>query len=244
MEAGVTLADPARIDVRGRLACGRDVFIDVELRVRGQGDARRRRARSAPNCVIARRAHRRRHRDPAVHATSTAPIVGADCAHRPVRAAAPGHRARRGRPHRQLRRDQEQPGSAAHSKANHLAYVGDADGRRARQHRRRHHHLQLRRRQQAPHRDRGRRLHRQRHPAGRAGDGRPRRHARRRHHAHPGCAGRRADRRRASKQIDDRPAGSGPRESQGRARTSTASKDRTHVRNRRRSRAAQHRARS
>ena len=29
LEAGVTLADPARIDVRGRLECGRDVEIDV-----------------------------------------------------------------------------------------------------------------------------------------------------------------------------------------------------------------------
>ena len=29
MAAGVTLADPARIDVRGRLSCGRDVVIDV-----------------------------------------------------------------------------------------------------------------------------------------------------------------------------------------------------------------------
>ena len=29
IDAGVTLADPARIDVRGALACGRDVTIDV-----------------------------------------------------------------------------------------------------------------------------------------------------------------------------------------------------------------------
>lgn len=29
LEAGVTLADPARFDVRGELLCGRDVFIDV-----------------------------------------------------------------------------------------------------------------------------------------------------------------------------------------------------------------------
>uniref|UniRef100_UPI0028ACD3C8 bifunctional UDP-N-acetylglucosamine diphosphorylase/glucosamine-1-phosphate N-acetyltransferase GlmU n=1 Tax=Achromobacter animicus TaxID=1389935 RepID=UPI0028ACD3C8 len=29
LEAGVTLADPARFDVRGTLTCGRDVFIDV-----------------------------------------------------------------------------------------------------------------------------------------------------------------------------------------------------------------------
>ena len=29
MEAGVTFADPARVDIRGTLSCGRDVFIDV-----------------------------------------------------------------------------------------------------------------------------------------------------------------------------------------------------------------------
>src|SRR5690606_11902717 len=29
LDAGVTLADPARIDIRGSLKCGRDVFIDV-----------------------------------------------------------------------------------------------------------------------------------------------------------------------------------------------------------------------
>ena len=29
LEDGVTLADPARIDVRGTLECGRDVTIDV-----------------------------------------------------------------------------------------------------------------------------------------------------------------------------------------------------------------------
>ena len=29
MEQGVTLLDPARIDVRGELICGRDVTIDV-----------------------------------------------------------------------------------------------------------------------------------------------------------------------------------------------------------------------
>ena len=46
------------------------------------------------------------------------------------------------------------------AKANHLAYLGDATvGER--ELRRRQHHGQLRRRQQAPHRDRGRRVHRQ-----------------------------------------------------------------------------------
>ena len=56
------------------------------------------------------------------------------------------------------------------SKANHLAYLGDATIGAGREHRRRHHHLQLRRRAEAPHRHRGRRLHRQRLPAHRAGD--------------------------------------------------------------------------
>jgi bifunctional UDP-N-acetylglucosamine pyrophosphorylase/glucosamine-1-phosphate N-acetyltransferase len=51
MEAGVSLADPARIDVRGELDCERDVTIDVncvfEGRVRlGEG------VRIGPNCVL------------------------------------------------------------------------------------------------------------------------------------------------------------------------------------------------
>jgi bifunctional UDP-N-acetylglucosamine pyrophosphorylase/glucosamine-1-phosphate N-acetyltransferase len=36
MEAGVMLADPARIDVRGELICGRDVFIDVNCVFEGR----------------------------------------------------------------------------------------------------------------------------------------------------------------------------------------------------------------
>lgn len=36
MESGVTLADPARIDIRGQLQCGRDVFIDVGCVFEGQ----------------------------------------------------------------------------------------------------------------------------------------------------------------------------------------------------------------
>jgi hypothetical protein len=83
---------------------------------------------------------------------------------------------------------------ADHSKANHLAYVGDADIGQQGQHRRRYHHLQLRWRQQVPHHHRGRRLHRLRHAARRPGARRPRRHAGRRHHADQGCAGRSAHR--------------------------------------------------
>ena len=55
MEAGVRLADPARFDLRGELACGSDVEIDVNCVFEGQvhlGDG----VRIGANCVI-RNAH-------------------------------------------------------------------------------------------------------------------------------------------------------------------------------------------
>jgi bifunctional UDP-N-acetylglucosamine pyrophosphorylase/glucosamine-1-phosphate N-acetyltransferase len=51
LEAGVTLADPARIDVRGELVCGEDVVIDVNCVFEGGvslGDS----VRIGPNCVL------------------------------------------------------------------------------------------------------------------------------------------------------------------------------------------------
>jgi bifunctional UDP-N-acetylglucosamine pyrophosphorylase/glucosamine-1-phosphate N-acetyltransferase len=51
MTDGVTLADPARIDVRGKLTTGRDIFIDVNCVFEGTvtlGDN----VRIGPNCVI------------------------------------------------------------------------------------------------------------------------------------------------------------------------------------------------
>ncbi len=51
MEAGVRLADPARLDIRGELVCGQDVEIDVNCVFEGRvelGDG----ARVSANCVI------------------------------------------------------------------------------------------------------------------------------------------------------------------------------------------------
>ncbi len=51
LEAGVTLIDPARIDIRGKLECGRDVQIDVNCVFEGQvvlGDG----VQIGANCVI------------------------------------------------------------------------------------------------------------------------------------------------------------------------------------------------
>jgi len=121
--AGVTLADPARIDVRGALECGRDVSIDVNCVFEGRvvlGD----RVRVGANCVI---------RNARIEADAEIlPFTHAD-------EAVVGPRARIG-PYARLR-----PGTvlgedvhvgnfvemknakvAANSKANHLAYVGDA----------------------------------------------------------------------------------------------------------------------
>ena len=36
MQAGVTLADPARLDVRGELRCGRDVYVDIDVIIEGR----------------------------------------------------------------------------------------------------------------------------------------------------------------------------------------------------------------
>ncbi len=51
MEAGVTLADPARIDVRGELRCGRDVEIDVNCLFEGRVDLADG-VRVGANCVL------------------------------------------------------------------------------------------------------------------------------------------------------------------------------------------------
>ena len=123
MDEGVTLADPARIDVRGRLACGRDVEIDVNCVFEGEvtiGDG----ARVGANCVI---------RDarigtgarilPFTHIDGAS--VGADARIGPYARLRPGTELAE---HTHVGNFVEMKNTkmAAHSKANHLAYVGDA----------------------------------------------------------------------------------------------------------------------
>jgi bifunctional UDP-N-acetylglucosamine pyrophosphorylase / glucosamine-1-phosphate N-acetyltransferase len=123
MRSGVMLADPARLDVRGTLEHGTDVFIDVNVVIEGAvrlGD----RVRVGPGCVI---------RDSS---------IGADTevlAHCIVDGAIIGPRCRIGpfarlRPAASLAAEvhignfvevkNSQLGES--SKANHLAYIGDA----------------------------------------------------------------------------------------------------------------------
>ncbi len=123
MRAGVTLADPARFDQRGEVIAGRDVYIDVNVVLQGRvslGD----RVRVGPGCVL---------RDCTIGADSVVhphsvieeARVGSGCIVGPFARLRPGANL----------------GAAVHignfvevknsqmgddSKANHLAYVGDA----------------------------------------------------------------------------------------------------------------------
>lgn len=106
MEGGVTLADPDRIDVRGELVCGRDVYIDVGCVFEGRvvlGDG----ARVKAHCVL---------EDAVVGPGS---VVGPFARLRPGTALAEDV-------HIGNFVEVKNSTIAAHSKANHLAYVGDA----------------------------------------------------------------------------------------------------------------------
>jgi bifunctional UDP-N-acetylglucosamine pyrophosphorylase/glucosamine-1-phosphate N-acetyltransferase len=123
LDAGVALADLWRVDVRGELACGRDVSIDVNCVFEGEvrlGD----RVRVGPNCVLRN------------------VTVGADTeilAYSLLEAARIGRHCRVG-PFARMRPgvtldDEARIGNfvevkasriGAGSKANHLSYIGDA----------------------------------------------------------------------------------------------------------------------
>ncbi len=124
MDEGVTLIDPARIDVRGELACGRDVEIDVNCVFEGEvelGDD----VRIGANCVI---------RDARIGAgTRIAPFshidsttMGRDCVIGPYARTRPGTTLGED-VHIGNFVEIKNSAIADHSKANHLAYVGDAD---------------------------------------------------------------------------------------------------------------------
>jgi bifunctional UDP-N-acetylglucosamine pyrophosphorylase/glucosamine-1-phosphate N-acetyltransferase len=123
LDAGVTLADPARIDVRGDLTCGRDVAIDVNCIFEGRvvlGDG----VKVGAHCIL---------RDVEIgNGTAILPFSM-------VEQATVGANARIG-PYARVRPDSK-IGDEAHignfvevkastigqgSKANHLAYVGDS----------------------------------------------------------------------------------------------------------------------
>ncbi|HEX7053960.1 MAG TPA: bifunctional UDP-N-acetylglucosamine diphosphorylase/glucosamine-1-phosphate N-acetyltransferase GlmU [Burkholderiales bacterium] len=124
MDEGVSLADPARIDVRGTLACGRDVSIDVNCVFEGRvvlGD----RVRIGPNCVLRDVAI---GEDSEVHAFShlDASEIGARCRLGPYARLRPGT-ALADEVHIGNFVEVKASRLGAGAKANHLSYVGDAE---------------------------------------------------------------------------------------------------------------------
>jgi bifunctional UDP-N-acetylglucosamine pyrophosphorylase/glucosamine-1-phosphate N-acetyltransferase len=123
MARGVTLADPERIDVRGEVTVGRDVFIDVGVVLEGRvvlGD----RARIGPYCVVADStlgADTRVHS----HSVLSGVAAGDDCDIGPFSRLRPGTvlggHVKAGN-FVEIKNSQIAP----HSKVNHLTYVGDA----------------------------------------------------------------------------------------------------------------------
>jgi bifunctional UDP-N-acetylglucosamine pyrophosphorylase/glucosamine-1-phosphate N-acetyltransferase len=123
MLAGATLADPARCDQRGEVEVGRDVFIDVNVVFAGRvvlGDG----AHIGPNCVL---------RDcsigpgTVVHPSCVIEeaVVGAACSIGPFARLRPGARLAR-EVHIGNFVEVKNSSLGDSSKANHLAYVGDA----------------------------------------------------------------------------------------------------------------------
>jgi len=123
LDAGVTVIDPARIDVRGSVTAGRDVEIDVNVVLEGRivlGD----RVRLGAHCVL-RNADIGADTEVFPHSVIDSAVVGAHCRIGPFARLRPGSSLA----------DEVHIGNFVEiknstlgpdSKANHLAYVGDA----------------------------------------------------------------------------------------------------------------------
>ena len=123
-DAGVTVIDPARLDVRGQLICGRDVEIDINCVFEGRvelGDG----VRIGPNCVI-RNATLGAGTKVAAFSQIEDTVMGEACVIGPYARTRPGT-VLGADVHLGNFVEIKNSVIADHSKANHLAYVGDAD---------------------------------------------------------------------------------------------------------------------
>jgi len=122
MQEGVTLADPARIDVRGSLACGRDVAIDVNCVFEGEtvlGEG----VSVGANCVLRNvKVAAGTRIEPFCHLDEA--DIGARCRIGPYARLRPGTTLAE-EVHIGNFVEVKASRIAARSKANHLAYVGD-----------------------------------------------------------------------------------------------------------------------
>ena len=123
LEQGVTLADPARLDVRGELQCGRDVYIDVGCVFEGTVELAD--GVSVGQYVTLRNAKIAAGSQIAPYSLIEEARVGAHCRIGPYARIRPGTELA---DHVHIGNFVEVKNSqiAAGSKANHLSYLGDA----------------------------------------------------------------------------------------------------------------------
>ncbi len=126
MEKGVALADPGRFDVRGNLACGRDVAIDVNCVFEGDvelGDG----VSIGANCVLKRVVIADGTRvEPFCHLEDA--DIGANCSIGPYTRIRPGARNRLADGvHLGNFVEVKASNIGTGSKANHLSYIGDTE---------------------------------------------------------------------------------------------------------------------
>ncbi len=123
-DAGVTVIDPARLDVRGTLECGRDVEIDINCIFEGTvvlGDG----VRIGANCIV-RNATLGAGTRVAAFSQIEDTTMGEACVIGPYARTRPGT-VLGNDVHLGNFVEVKNSVIADHSKANHLAYVGDAD---------------------------------------------------------------------------------------------------------------------
>ena len=124
LEQGVTLADPARIDIRGSLRCGRDVSIDVNCVFEGDvdlGDG----VTIGPNCVL-RNVRIAEDTNIKAFCHIDEASIGAASLVGPFARLRPGTQLGE-QVHIGNFVEVKNSNIANFSKANHLAYVGDSD---------------------------------------------------------------------------------------------------------------------
>ena len=124
MQAGVTIADPARVDIRGEVACGRDVELDINVILAGKvtlGD----RVKIGPGCVLS---DCEIGADTVIRANSVieGAVTGARCIVGPFARLRPGTKLADA-VHVGNFVEIKNSALGTGSKANHLSYVGDTD---------------------------------------------------------------------------------------------------------------------
>lgn len=123
MTEGVTLADPARLDVRGEVVVGRDIFMDINIVLEGQVTIEDN-VEIGPNCVIRNSMIRRGSVIKAFSHLDGAE-VGEACDIGPYARLRPGTRMGQGAKVGNFV-ETKKADIGAGSKINHLSYVGDA----------------------------------------------------------------------------------------------------------------------